>query len=113
MEAEKRRLRRAVCTTTQGRRPTHAWGERAAMFTFQVDTKPMGVLSMLQQEPGAAVGLLTCSAGVGGWFLLTCHDREKNILVRTDSKCRITLLIIYTLSISIPISQNHSCIIHE
>lgn len=55
MEAVKRRLRRAICTPTQGGRPTHAWGERAAVFTFQVDTKAVGVLSMLQQEPGAAI----------------------------------------------------------
>lgn len=79
MEAVKRRLRRAVCTPTQGGRPTHAWGERAPVFTFQVDTEAMGVLSMLQQEPGAAVGLLTCSAGIGGWLLLTCCDREERI----------------------------------
>lgn len=55
MEAMKRRLRRAVCASTQGRRSTHAWCERAAVFTFQVDTEAMGVLSMLQQEPGAAI----------------------------------------------------------
>lgn len=79
MEAVKRRLRRAVCTPTEGGRPTHAWSERAAMFTFQVDTEAVGVLSMLQQEPGAAVRLLTCSAGIGSRFLLTCGDREKRI----------------------------------
>lgn len=55
------------------------------MFTFQVDTKSMGVLSMLQQEPGAAVGLLTCSAGVGCWLLLSCWSKEKEV-VRVEIK---------------------------
>lgn len=77
MEAVKRRLRRAVCTPTKGGGSTHPWGERAAVFTFQVDTKSMGVLSMLQQEPGAAVGLFTCSAGVGCWLLLSCWSRKQ------------------------------------
>lgn len=77
MEAMKGRLRRAVCTSTQGGRSTHAWCERAAMFTFQVDTEAMGVLSMLQQEPSAAIRLLTGSAGIGGWLLFTCCDREE------------------------------------
>lgn len=79
MEAVKRRLRRAVCTPTQGGRPTHARGERAAVFTFQVNTKAVGVLSMLQQEPGTAIRLLTRSAGIRGWLLFTCQDREKKI----------------------------------
>lgn len=78
MEAMKGRLRMAVCDPTHGRRPTHTRGERAAVFTFQVDTEAVGVLGMLQQEPGAAVRLLTCSAGVGGRLLLTCSDRRKN-----------------------------------
>lgn len=73
----KRRLRGAVCTPTQGGRPTHARGERAAVFTFQVDTKAVDVLSMLQQEPGTAVGLLTRGAGVGGRLLLTWKVTEK------------------------------------
>lgn len=77
MEAVKRRLRRAVCTAAKGQGPTHPGGERAAVFTFQVDTKSMGILSMLQQEPGAAIGLLTCSAGVGCWFLLSCWRRKQ------------------------------------
>lgn len=47
------------------------------MFTFQVDTETVGVLSMLQQEPGATIRLLTCSAGIGGWLLFTCRDREE------------------------------------
>lgn len=72
MKTVKRRLRRAVCTPAQGGGPTHPWGEGAPVFAFQVDTKSMGVLSMLQQEPGAAVGLLTCSAGVGCRLLLSC-----------------------------------------
>lgn len=71
MEAVKGRLRGAVCATSQGGRPTHAWGERAAVFTLQVDTEAVGVLSVLQQEPGAAVRLLTCSAGVGSRLLFT------------------------------------------
>lgn len=79
MEAVKRRLRRAVCTPTQGGWPTHSWGERATMFTFQVDTEAVGVLGMLQQKPGTAVRLLTCSAGIGGRLLLTCCDRAKRI----------------------------------
>lgn len=78
MEAMKGRLRRAVCTPTQGG-ATHAWCERAAMFTFQVDSEAVGVLSMLQQEPSAPIRLLTCSAGVGGGLLLTCWDREKEL----------------------------------
>lgn len=77
METMKRRLGRAVCAPAQGGRPTHAWGERAAVFTFQVDTEAVGVLGMLQQEPGAAVRLLTRSAGIGGRLLFTCCDREE------------------------------------
>ena len=49
------------------------------MFTFQVDTEAMVILGMLQQEPGAAVWLFTCSAGIGGWLLFTCCDREERI----------------------------------
>lgn len=91
MEAVKRRLRRAICTPTHGGRPTHAWGERAAMFTFQVDTKTVGVLSMLQQEPGAAIRLLTRSAGIGGRLLLTCHDREEKtrLELKVGGKCHL------------------------
>lgn len=55
MKAMKGRLRGAVCAPTKGRRATHAWGQRTAMFTFQVDAEAVGVLSMLQQEPGAAI----------------------------------------------------------
>lgn len=55
MEAMQGRLRMAVCNSTQGSRPTHAWGERATMFTFQVDAEAVGVLGMLKQEPGTAV----------------------------------------------------------
>ena len=52
------------------------------MFTFQVDAESMGILSMLQQEPGAAIRLLACRAGIGGRLLLTCCDREGEIMLR-------------------------------
>lgn len=71
------RLRGAVCTSAQGGWSTHAWGKRAAMFTFQVDAEPVGILCVLQQEPSTAVGLLACSAGVGRRLLLTCRYREE------------------------------------
>lgn len=81
MEAVKRGLRGAVRASAKGRRPPHAWGERTAVFTFQVDAEAVGVLGMLQQEPGAAIRLLTCSAGIGGRLLLTYRDkREKKQL---------------------------------
>lgn len=49
------------------------------MVTFKVNPEAVGVLSMLEQEPGAAVGLLTCSAGIGSRFLLTCDETEKGM----------------------------------
>lgn len=88
MEAVKRWLRGAVCAPTQGRRPTHARGEGAAVFTFQVNAKAVGVLSVLQQEPGAAVRLLTCRAGIHGRLLLTCQDREMKIELGMLLRCR-------------------------
>lgn len=86
MKAMKWRLGRAVCASAKGRRATHAWGQRTAMFTFQVDTEAVGVLSMLQQEPGAAIRLLTCSAGISGRLLLTCCDKEKRMGVRRNDQ---------------------------
>lgn len=55
MEAVEWRLRGAVGAPAHGGRPAHAWGERTAMFTLQVNAKAVGVLGVLQQKPGAAI----------------------------------------------------------
>lgn len=53
------------CTVTPHPRScSHAGGERAARLAFQVDAEAMGVLGMLEQEPGTGEGLLARGAGV-------------------------------------------------
>lgn len=48
-----------------------------AMFALQVDAEAMGILGVLEQEPGAAVGLFTGGAGVGTGLFLTCRGTER------------------------------------
>lgn len=98
MEAVERRLRRAVCTPTKGGRPTHSWGERAAMFTFQVDTEAMGILGMLQQEPGTGEGLLACGAYITGRLIpATCNTQRKKCLNIFTIKLKKLLFVYSTL----------------
>lgn len=42
----------------------HAGGEGAAGFALQIDAEAVGVLGVLEQEPGTGEGLLTAGAGV-------------------------------------------------
>lgn len=44
---------------------------------LQVDAHPMGVLGMLQEEPGAGEVLLACRAHVAGRFISTCKREEE------------------------------------
>lgn len=43
---------------------THTRGEGTARFALQIDAEAVGVLGMLEQEPGTGEGLLTGGAGV-------------------------------------------------
>lgn len=43
---------------------SHAGGEGAAGLTLQIDAEAVGVLGVLEQEPGTGEGLLARGAGV-------------------------------------------------
>lgn len=51
---------------------SHSRGEGAAGFTLQVDAEAVGVLGMLEQEPGTGEGLLTGGAGVAAGLIFVC-----------------------------------------
>lgn len=43
---------------------SHTRGEGAAGLALQIDAEAMGVLGMLEQEPGTGERLFACGAGV-------------------------------------------------
>lgn len=55
---------RGDAVPTQPRSCSHTRCEGCAWFTLQIDAKAMGVLSVLQEEPGTGEGLLTGGAGI-------------------------------------------------
>lgn len=63
MDSVEGRLRRDT-VTAHPRTCSHPRGEGAARFTLQIDAEAVGVLGVLQQEPGTGEGLLTSGAGV-------------------------------------------------
>lgn len=64
----KGRLRGDAVPTHPGSR-SHAGREGCAWFALQIDAKAVGVLGVLQQEPGTGKGLLTGGAGVTAGFI--------------------------------------------
>lgn len=72
-------LRDAVIT--HGGRHGDPWGKGCAGGVgLQVDSDTMGVLSMLQKEPGAGEGLLTSGTYIiGGFIPATCKTQRKKI----------------------------------
>lgn len=55
---------RGDAVPTHPRSGSHTGREGRAWFTLQIDAKAMGVLGVLQQEPGTGKGLLTGGAGI-------------------------------------------------
>lgn len=55
--------------TPHPRSCSHAGGEGAARFALQIDAEAVGVLGMLEQEPGTGEGLLTGGAGVAAGLI--------------------------------------------
>lgn len=53
-----------VTVTTHSRSRSHARGEGTAGLALQVDAETVGVLGMLEQEPGTGERLFACGAGV-------------------------------------------------
>ena len=67
---------------THGWRHSDAWGESCAGGVgLQVDANAVGVLGMLQQEPGAGEGLLTCGTYIAGRLIsATCNTHRKKCI---------------------------------
>lgn len=65
-----------------GWRHCDAWGEGCVGWVgLQVNANAMGVLGMLQQEPGTGEGLLTCGTYViGGLIPATCNTKRKKYM---------------------------------
>lgn len=55
--------------TPHPRSCSHAGGEGTARLALQIDAEAMGVLGMLEQEPGTGEGLLAGGAGVTAGFI--------------------------------------------
>lgn len=55
---------RGDAVSTHPRSRSHAGREGCAWFALQIDAKAMGVLGVLQQEPGTGEGLLAGGAGI-------------------------------------------------
>lgn len=68
MNRMERRLGRST-VPSHTRSCSHSRCEGAAGFTFQVDSKSVGVLGMLEQEPGTGERLLTGGAGVAAGLI--------------------------------------------
>lgn len=63
---------------TRGRGQGHARGEGAVgEVVVQVDADAVGVLGVLEQEPGAVEGLLAGGADVAGRLIFICGARER------------------------------------
>lgn len=76
----------------------HAGGKRAARLALQIDAETMGVLSVLEKEPGAGEGLLTGGAGVAAGLIFICQKerthREKTLdgdLTGTDKRSSLVI----------------------
>lgn len=54
---------------------SHAGGEGAARLALQIDAEAVGVLGMLEQEPGTVEGLFTCGAGVAAGLIFFCQEK--------------------------------------
>lgn len=55
--------------TPHPRSCSHAGGEGAARLALQIDAEAVGVLGMLEQEPGTSEGLLTGGTGVAAGLI--------------------------------------------
>lgn len=65
--------------TPHPRSCTHAGGEGAAGFALQINAETVGVLGMLEQEPGTGKGLLTGGAGVAAGLIFICQKKDSRV----------------------------------
>lgn len=72
---------------------SHAGGEGAARLALQIDAEAVGVLGMLEQEPGTSEGLLACGAGVtAGLIFIWRHTEIKHYLTcKNDDMNKVTI----------------------
>ena len=65
---------------TDGGREGNAWGKGGAWGVgLQVDADTVGVLGMLEEEPGAGEGLLTRGADVARWLVPSYNTAKVDI----------------------------------
>lgn len=86
---------RGGTVTPHPRSCSHAGGEGAARFALQIDAEAVGVLGVLEQEPGTGEGLLTGGASVAAGLIFICQRKGtekkrpfKNELVESWNKCK-------------------------
>lgn len=58
--------------TPHPRSCSHTGSQGAARFALEIDAEAVGVLGMLEQEPGTGEGLLTAGAGVASGLIFIC-----------------------------------------
>lgn len=82
-----------------GWRHSDAWSEGCAGGVgLQVYANAMGVLGMLQQEPGTGEGLLTCGAYITGRLIpATCNTQRKKCLNILTMKLKNLLFFFFIL----------------
>lgn len=76
---------RGDAVPTHARSGSHTGREGRAWFTLQIDAKAMGVLGVLQQEPGTGKGLLTGGAGITAGLIFIWKKRSQRGLLEKSN----------------------------
>lgn len=75
---------RGDAVPTHPRSCSHTGREGRAWFTLQIDAKAVGVLGVLQQEPGSGKGLLTGGAGITAGLIFICKRSQRGLLNKSS-----------------------------